>query len=264
MAGPTTAERGERQQESSGPPPVRRLRLPRPRTIIILAVALVLLGAGAVWLLYGSQWTRVERVSVSGTRVLTPEQVREAAQVPVGAPLISVDTDAIETRLARKLRRIDTVDVVRSWPHGIGLKVVERTPVLVVQKGGNFVEVDDGGVRFATVSRAPKGVPALELAPSSSGSSAASLRRFGEDRLVREAVRVAGAVPAAVARRTEAVKVRSFDDISLELSDGRTVAWGSGEKGSAKARTLTALMKAAPRARHFDVSVPTAPASSGS
>ncbi|MFI6565672.1 cell division protein FtsQ/DivIB [Streptomyces sp. NPDC050534] len=264
MAGPTTAERGERQQESSGPPPARRLRVPRPRTIIIFAVALVLLGAGGVWLLYGSQWTRVERVSVSGTRVLTPEQVREAAQVPVGAPLISVDTDAIETRLARKLPRIDSVDVVRSWPHGIGLKVVERTPVLLVQKGGNFVEVDDEGVRFATVSRAPKGVPALELAPSSSGSSAASLRRFGEDRLVREAVRVAGAIPAAVARETEAVKVRSFDDISLELGDGRTVAWGSGEKGFAKARTLTALMKAAPDARHFDVSVPTAPASSGS
>lgn len=134
MAGPTTAERGERQQESSGPPPARRLRLPRPRTIIILTVVLVLLGAGSVWLLYGSHWTRVERVSVSGTSVLTPAEVREAAEVPVGAPLISVDTDAIETRLSRKLPRIDTVDVVRSWPHGIGLKVVERTPVLIVQK----------------------------------------------------------------------------------------------------------------------------------
>ncbi|MFF4363318.1 cell division protein FtsQ/DivIB [Streptomyces sp. NPDC001604] len=264
MAGPTTAERGERQQESSGPPPARRLRLRRLRTIIILAVLLVLLGAGTVWLLYGSHWVRVERVSISGTRVLTPAQVREAAQVPVGAPMISVDTDAIEARLRRKLPRIDTVDVVRSWPHGIGLKVSERTPVLIVQKGGKFVEVDRKGVRFATVSEAPKGIPALELNTSSSRSSAASLRRFGEDRLVAEAALVARAVPAAVARVTEAVKVRSYDDISLELSDGRSVLWGSSEKGAAKARTLTALMKAAPDARHFDVSVPTAPASSGS
>ncbi|MFJ2235636.1 cell division protein FtsQ/DivIB [Streptomyces sp. NPDC087859] len=264
MAGTTTAERGERQQESSGPPPVRRLRVPRPRTIIVLAVVLVLLGAGAVWALYGSQWLRVERVSVSGTDVLTPGQVHEAADVPVGSPLISVDTDAIEARLLRKLPRIDSVDVVRSWPHGIGLKVVERTPVLIVEKGGKFVEVDDSGVRFATVSRAPKDVPALELTVSESGSGAASLRRFGEDRLVREAVRVAGDIPAAVAKRARTVKVRSFDDISLELSDGRTVAWGSGEKGAAKARTLTALLKAAPDARYFDVSVPTAPASSGS
>lgn len=224
----------------------------------------MLLGAGSGWLLYGSQWLRVERVSVSGTRVLTPAQVREAADVPVGVPLISVDIDAIEARLRRKLPRIDVVDVVRSWPHGIGLKVAERTPVLVVQKGGKFVEVDKEGVRFATVSEAPKGVPALELTVSRSSSAAASLRRFGEGRLVREAVRVAGAIPAAVARDTQVVKVRSYDDISLELSDGRTVDWGSGEKGAAKARTLTALMKASPDAGHFDVSVPTAPASSGS
>ena len=265
MAGPTTAERGERQQESSSaPPPARRLRPPGLRTIIILAVALVLLGGGGVWALYGSQWLRVERVSVSGTDVLTPAQVREAADVPLGSPLISVDTDAIEARLLRKLPRIDSVDVTRSWPHGIGLKVVERTPVLIVEKGGKFVEVDDGGVRFATVSQAPKGIPALELTVSGSGPSAASLRRFGADRLVREAVRVAGDLPAAVARTTRTVKVRSYDDISLELSGGRTVAWGSGEKGAAKARTLTALLKAAPDARHFDVSVPTAPASSGS
>lgn len=115
-------------------------------------------------------------------------------------------------------------------------------------------------MRFATVSDAPKGVPALELTVSQS----AGLRRFGTDRLVREAVRVAGDIPAAVARDTRTLKVRSYDSISLELKGGRTVEWGSGEKGRAKARTLTALMKAAPEARHFDVSAPTAPASSGS
>ncbi|MFI2199504.1 cell division protein FtsQ/DivIB [Streptomyces sp. NPDC020192] len=264
MAGPTTAERGKRQQESSGPPPARRFRRPRLRTIVILAVLLALLGAGSVWALYGSTWLRVEHVSVSGTQVLTPAEVRDAAAVPVGAPMISVDTDGIEARLRRKLPRIDTVDVVRSWPHGIGLKVTERTPVLLVRNGRNFIEVDSEGVRFATVSQAPKGVPVLELSVSRTGSAAASLRRFGTDRLVREAVGVAGDLPAAVARDTRTVQVRSYDDISLELGGGRTVAWGSGESGRVKARTLTALMKAAPGARHFDVSVPTAPASSGS
>lgn len=264
MAGPTTAERGERQQESSGPPPARRLGRPRLRTIVILALAVVLLGAGATWVLYGSSWLRVDHVSVSGTGVLTPAEVRDAAAVPVGAPMISVDTEGIEARLRRKLPRIDAVDVVRSWPRGIGLKVTERTPVLLLRKGGNFVEVDDEGVRFATVSRAPNAVPMLELSASRTGPGAASFRRFGTDRLVREAVRVAGALPADVAKQTRTVQVRSYDDISLQLADGRTVGWGSGENGRAKARTLTALMKAAPRARHFDVSVPTAPASSGS
>ncbi|MFF4139886.1 cell division protein FtsQ/DivIB [Streptomyces sp. NPDC001698] len=265
MAGPATAERGERQQESSsGPPLVHRLRRMSPRTIVILSLALICLGAGSLWVLYDSQWTRVEHVSVSGTTVLTPAQVSAAARVRLGTQLISVDIDAVEARLRRELPRIDSVDVVRSWPHGIGLKVVERTPVMVEEKGGKFVEVDAKGVRFATVSQVPKGVPLLELSLSRSSAAAASLRRLGEARLVREAVAVAGRIPTAVARETRVVKVRTYDDISLELSGGRTVAWGSSENGRLKARTLTALMKAAPGARHFDVRVPTAPASSGS
>ncbi|MEU6808397.1 FtsQ-type POTRA domain-containing protein [Streptomyces sp. NPDC046831] len=264
MAGPTTAERGDRRQESSGPPRAGRLRRRRLRTIVILAAAGALLGGASLWVLYGSQWLRVERVSVSGTRVLTPAQVRAAAEVPLGAPLASVDTDAIEARLRRGLPRIDVVTVGRSWPDGITLEVTERTAVLVERKGGKFVEVDDEGVRFATLSRAPRGVPVLELALSRTPSTAASLRRFPPDRLVREAVAVAGRIPAAVARQTRVVKVRTYDDISLELSGGRTVAWGSGERAHEKARALTALMKASPGARHFDVSVPTAPASSGS
>ncbi|MFY4720433.1 cell division protein FtsQ/DivIB [Streptomyces sp. LaBMicrA B280] len=264
MAGPTTRERGERQQESSGPPLARRIKRLRLRTIVILAVAVVLVAAGSVWVLYGSSWLRVERVPVSGTRVLTPAEVRDAAAVPVGAPLVSVDTDAIADRMRRKLPRIDTVDVSRSWPHGIELKVTERTAVLLVRKGKNFVEVDHKGVRFATIAQAPKGVPLLRMSVSSSGSAAASLRRFGTDRLVREAVLVAGELPGPVRRLTGTVEVRSYDDIRLELADGRTVAWGSGENGRAKARTLTALMKAASGARHFDVSVPTAPVSSAS
>ncbi|MET7361485.1 FtsQ-type POTRA domain-containing protein [Streptomyces sp. NPDC005562] len=266
MAGPTTAERQKKKSGPPRPPRVRRpalRRLPRSRTLIVILVLVVLLGAGGVWALYGSQLLRLEQVKASGTEVLTPREVREAADAPVGAPLISVDTEAVEDRLRSKLPRIDSVDVVRSWPHGIGLKVTERKPVLLIEKGGKFVEVDAKGVRFATVDQAPKAVPRLELAPDRE-SGAASLRRFGTDRLLREAVRVAGDLPPTVAGATRTVKVRSFDAISLELSGGRTVAWGSGEKGRTKASTLIALMKAAPKASHFDVSVPTAPASSGS
>ncbi|MFG2499415.1 cell division protein FtsQ/DivIB [Streptomyces sp. NPDC048441] len=265
MAGPTTAERQKAAPGGSRPPrpPRSRVHMPRPRTLILSLIAFALLGAGGVWVLYGSQWLRVERVTTSGTRILTPDEVREAAAVPVGAPLVSVETEAIEDRLRKKLRRIDSVDVIRSWPHGIGLKVTEREPVLLIEKGGKFVEVDAGGVRFATVGHKLKGVPLLELRPDQE-NAAASLRRFDSARLRRESVRVAGALPDAVARDTRTVKVRSYDSISLELSGGRTVAWGSSEKGRTKASTLTALMKAAPKARHFDVSVPTAPASSAS
>ncbi|MGW9029463.1 cell division protein FtsQ/DivIB [Streptomyces sp. NPDC055722] len=261
MAGPTIAERGERQKlESGSPRPSRLRRLRRLRMLIILTLAVVLASGGSIWLLYGSPWLRVQHVSVSGTRVLSRAEVREAAGVRLGTPLISLDTDAIEARLRRKLPRIDSVEVARSWPQGVGLKVTERTPVLLVGNAGKFIEVDREGVRFATVSSPPKAVPTLQLTV---GHSAAQ-RRFGVDRLDRAAARVVQDIPAAVARDVRNVKVGSYDSISLELSGGRTVMWGSSEKGRAKAVTLITLVKAAPGARHFDVSVPTAPASSGS
>ncbi|MGW7056220.1 cell division protein FtsQ/DivIB [Streptomyces sp. NPDC054887] len=271
MAGPTTAQRGARQPRGSsaarpphgGPGRDGAGRLPRlpGRGVLILALVLaVLLTAGGIWVLYGSSWLRVERVEPSGTRVLTPDEVLGAAAVPVGAPLVSVDTDEIEERLRRKLPRIDSVDVVRSWPHTIGLDVTERKPVLLVEKGAKFIEVDDEGVQFATVARAPAGVPLLEMAAGDSPS----LRRFGTDRLLREAVRVTGDLPSSVAGAVRTVQVRSYDSITLGLTGDRTVVWGSAEQGAAKARALKALMKAAPEAGHFNVSAPTAPAVSGS
>ncbi|WP_329592957.1 FtsQ-type POTRA domain-containing protein [Streptomyces sp. NBC_01005] len=264
MAGPTTAQRGKAQQEDSPARPPRprpeERRLPSRRTLIVTGVLALLLVSGAVWALYGSSWLRAEQVRITGVDVLTPAEVEAAAAVPIGAPLISVDTDAIAARLRQKLPRIDSVDVVRSWPHGIGLKVTERQPVLLIEKGAKFIEVDAKGVRFATVDKSPGRVPLLELKPDQS----ASLRRFGSARLVREAVRVAGELPGGVAKDTEVVRVTSYDSISLQLTRGRTVIWGSGEGGPVKARVLTALMKAAPKAGHFDVSAPTAPSVSGS
>ncbi|MFD5752635.1 cell division protein FtsQ/DivIB [Streptomyces sp. NPDC127033] len=263
MAGPTTAERGARPKPVSGHPGEGggggRFRLPRPRLLIAVTAAAVLTGA-ALWALYGSQWLRVGTVTTSGTEVLSRAEVESVAAVPLGEPLVSVDTDAVESRLLRKLPRIDSVDVGRSWPDGISLKVIERKPALLIEKGAKFIEMDAEGVRFATVDKAPRGVPLLKMTAGQSAGSG----RFGTDRLMLEAVAVRSELPGAVARETRALKVRSYDSVLLELTGGRTVMWGSGEDGPAKARALTALMKAVPKAGHFDVSAPTAPAASGS
>ncbi|MFH8257483.1 cell division protein FtsQ/DivIB [Streptomyces roseolus] len=265
-AGPTTAEKSgtEKPRGSSDRQPRPegagvRFRPTGPK-LALIAVGLLLLAGGTLWALYGSTWFRVERVKTSGTAVLTPAQVEAVAAVPVGAPLVTVDTDAVAARLREEFPRIASVDVIRSWPHGIGIEVTERKPVLLLEKRGSFTEVDATAVPFATVTTPPRGVPRLVLDVAASPS----LRRFDADRLLAEAVRVRSELPDAIAKDTRVVRLSSYDSATLELTRDRTVFWGSAEHGPAKARVLTALMKATPKAGHFDVSAPSAPASSRS
>lgn len=271
-AGGTTTDRG-RGGDSPGAlpdsPPVqsspRRLRLSRLKALL-LGVLAIGVAAFGVWALYGSPWLRVERVSVSGAEKLTVDQVREVADIGLNKPMAAVDKGAAERRLTSSLRRIDTVDVVRDWPHGVNIKLTERTPAAVSQRPGHkgqFLEVDAEGVRYGVVAKRPPGVPLLVM----DLGKATDNRRFGADRLRREAVSVSAELPASARKDTQAIRVRSFDSITVELTADRMVMWGSSEYGAAKAKSLRALMKAHNKsgdARYFDVSVPSAPAVSGS
>jgi cell division protein FtsQ len=237
----------------------RRSRRVRRRRLLLLAAGLALGGFGG-WVLLGSDWLRLESVSVDGTRVLTHEQVRGAAALPLGTPLASLDTGAAADRVRTELPRVAEVEVAREWPHGVRVKVTERKPELVMEKGGEYTEVDAGGVRFATVGERPKGVPLLLV----EAGTASRGEEFGPAALRRAGAAVRTALPDSVRGHVRTVRVASYDAVTVELSDGRTVLWGSAERGSAKAKSLTALLKAVPDARHFDVSVPSAPAASGS
>lgn len=281
MTGPTEAAERRADDRQAPPAPdgapapgqqaVRRLRMPGRRTLLIVGALALVLGAFGVWALYGSTWLRVEKVSVDGTRVLTEGRVRAAADIPLGAPLASVDKDAAERRVLRSLRRVEEVRVVRAWPHGVGVHVTERRPVLLLAEDGGgrgeaagegrrYVEVDAGGVRFATVEAAPAGVPLLVLEPR---RDAAARKQFGPAALRRAAADVVTALPEKVRADARTVRVGSYDAVTVELTGGRTVRWGSPERGAAKAKALSAVMKAAKDATHFDVTAPTAPAVSG-
>jgi cell division protein FtsQ len=91
-------------------------------------------------------------------------------------------------------------------------------------------------------------------------SQSPSVRLFGTKRLLQAAVEVAADLPSAVHKAARSIRVRSYDNITILLSGGRTVMWGSRERGGEKAVALTALMKAVGGANRFDVSAPSAPA----
>lgn len=222
------------------------------RYLVVVLVLLLAAGAG-VWAVYFSSWLSVKGLDiagVSGTTTLTKSDVRRAADVPTGGPLLRADLGRVQRRVAA-LAAVRSVDVSREWPSTIRIQVVERVPVAVIEIGGQLHALDADGVVFSSYFNAPKGLPKVS---TPAGTDAAALKQAAE---------VVAAMPAGLAAKVDHVEVLSVDEVSLALGSGQTVRWGSASDSDIKARVLAALMKARPDVRAYDVSVPGQPVTSG-
>jgi cell division protein FtsQ len=200
--------------------------------------------AGAGWLVFFSSVLTVDGVEVEGVDVLSPAEVRRAAQVPVGEPLARVSLDAIEARV-ESLAPVQAVDVSRSWPNQLRIAVLEREAVAVVERDGVVRGLDDEGVLFRTFPSVPDDLPVVRIYAGTRSEALA------------EAARVIDALPGDLAARVAHLEVKTVDSISLELGNGRTVFWGSADESANKAEVLEVLLRQ--KASVYDVSVPGQP-----
>lgn len=211
---------------------------------LLVALLVVAVIAATIHTVYFSDRLAVEKVAVDGAGELTDQQVREAAEVPLGGPLATADLDAIALRV-RSLARVRDVEIIRRWPHTVAVSVVEREPVAVVSIGGRLRALDRDGVVFASYRSAPVGLPRIE---TSIGT--------GSDALA-EVASVVVSLPSPLRALIDNVGVESVDAISLNLQGGRVVRWGSAERSDQKASVLEALLDQ--KARVYDVTVPEQP-----
>jgi cell division protein FtsQ len=220
-----------------------RQRLRRLRPLLYAVLLLALVGTG-VWLVFFSSVVTVREVSVSGNQTVSSVRVRVVAKAPIGRQLARVDLAAIQARI-ETIPAVESVSVSRSWPHTIAVEVVERTPVAVVERGAGLQAVDDEGVLFGSYVRQPDDLPLVRTAADVKSEALA------------EAARVVTSLRADIQARVESVDVASIDRITLKLTGGRTVMWGSAEDSQQKAAVLAVLLER--RADEIDVSVPGRP-----
>jgi cell division protein FtsQ len=239
-AGSTTQDRvsgGRRPVEPPRRPPVptvrarRRPRLsPKRRRVLRLVLGLLVL-AIAAWVLVGSPVLAVRSVQVDGARTLLPDQVREAAGIVDGTPLLRVDVAAARARVAR-LPQVASVEVTRGWPSSVVVTVTERVALAVVESQGQRYLVDDEGVLFDTITGdPPPGVVPLDVATPAPG-----------DRATAAGLAALASLPGTVRSEVTSARARSADDVELLLTDGTTVLWGDGDDSAAKGRVLSALL----------------------
>ncbi len=212
---------------------------------LLVALVLLLLVGGGVYAVYFSSALDTDGVAVTGETTLTDDQVRAAADVPLGDPLARVDLDAVRSRV-ESMAVVRSAEVSRQWPHEVLISVEERAPVAVVDIGGTLRGLDAEGVVFGSYRPAPPGLPRVLTGLVTSADA------------LREAALVVASLPSDLAARVDHVTVKTVDQITLELKDGREVRWGSASQSQDKARVLVELMRQDAE-EYYDVSVPGMP-----
>jgi cell division protein FtsQ len=211
-----------------------RARKRKLRAAVPWAVAAgVLAVAGALlWMVYGTSVLGVRDVQVIGAGFLTPQQVVEAAAVPMQEPLARVDLDVVRARV-QGLAPVQKAIVSRSWPGTVKVEVVERTPVAAVPVAkDSWTLIDASGVSYRTVAEVPSGLPLAQLAAPGPA-----------DVNTRSALTVLAALTDDLREQLVGITVKAPAQITLQLRKDRTVVWGDDTQSASKAQVATALLK---------------------
>ena len=206
--------------------------------------ALLLLVGGSVAAAYSPLFA-VEKITIVGATTLDPAAIESALGDQIGTPLALVDSSEIKAALIG-FPLIETYALEARPPHDLTVRIVERTPVGVLRSDAGYTLVDAAGVALATTTDQPAGQPLLDIAGGTDSSAFES------------AGLVVRSLPADVRAQLTGVRATTADDVTLTLSSGLTVVWGSEDKSATKGIVLARALAANPGAGTIDVSSPNA------
>ncbi|WP_231513455.1 cell division protein FtsQ/DivIB [Mycobacterium paragordonae] len=225
------------------PKPVAR-GVVRGLKMLLATVLLVVVGVGLGLILYFTPAMSARSIVVTGTGVVTREEVLDAAQVRIGTPLLQINTNQVADRVAA-IRRVASARVQRQYPSALRITIVERIPVVVKDFPDGPHLFDRDGVDFAT-DPPPPAVPYIDV--ENPGPT---------DPATLAALKVLSTLRPEVAGEVGRIAAPSVSSITLTLTDGRVVIWGTTDRAAEKAEKLAALLTQP--GRTYDVSSPDLP-----
>jgi cell division protein FtsQ len=217
---------------------VRGLKL----ALATVGLTLVTVALGLV--LYFTPVMSARSIIVTGIGAVTRDQVLDAAQVRIGTPLLQINTDGVADRVAA-IRRVASARVQRQYPSALRITIVERVPVVVKDFPDGPHLYDRDGVDFATAPP-PPALPYIDV--DNPGPT---------DPATKAVLAVLLALRPEIVAQVGRIAAPSVASITLTLSDGRTVIWGTNDRTEEKAEKLAALLTRP--GRIYDVSSPDLP-----
>jgi cell division protein FtsQ len=240
--------RREAKRRAFGKPTEETKRLGRGAVrglkVLMWSALLSVVVVGLGLLLYFTPIMSARNVVVTGLGAVSQEEVVTSAAVKSGTPLLQIDTDAVAERVAA-IRRVASARVQRQYPSTLRITVIERVPVVVKDYPDGPHLFDRDGVDFATAPP-PPGVPYLDA--ENPGPS---------DPATKAALQVMTSLRPEVAGEVGRISAPSVAAITLTLTDGRVVVWGTTDRTDEKALKLGALLTQP--GHTYDVSSPDLP-----
>ncbi|MFC6324490.1 FtsQ-type POTRA domain-containing protein [Microbacterium koreense] len=212
-----------------------------------IAASLLLLVAATFGAAYSPLFA-VEDITVVGADRLDATEVEEALTGQIGTPLALVDESAVKAALVG-FPLVETYTLEARPPHGLVVRIVERTPIGYVESEAGFTLVDAAGVGLATTAEP--------------GSDAPVVRVDGgvDDAAFDAAGLVIRSLPESLRPLVTAVTATSPNDVRLHLGEtGTDIVWGSASDSADKALALEKVMISRPlgSVSEYDVSSPSA------
>ena len=236
-------ERGEARRFT------RRSRRRRLTWIVSGASLLLVVGfvTGAVY----SPILSLKTIQVEGASRVSSASVRAAVESQLGRPLALVDFDSI-TRSLSKFPLIRSFVTETVPPDTLIIRIAERAPIATVATSSGFSVVDPAGIVIDSGAERQPGLPLIELGAATSGSPAFTA-----------SVGVLLALPPKLLKQVDTVTAQTSDDVTLTLTGGQSVVWGSVDQSALKAKVLAAVIAVGGATTKYDVSAPNHPVLGG-
>ena len=209
-----------------------RAPLSRMRKLAYTALALVLVVALYIGVVFFSPLLAVEKITVRGASLMDSAQVEQKLSPLRGVPLSRVSEDRVR-ELVGSDGALRGVQMEIRPPHEVTVK--ERGPIAAVKRGDKYALVDNEGQTLREVDSAQQaGVPIVQVEDENLSQSAA----------FRIISNVLVTLPTSLLVEVSEVKADSTSSITLILKDKVTVLWGTSQENEVKAKVLTKLLEA--------------------
>lgn len=188
---------------------------------------------------------KIEVAGIEGSKTLTAKKVIAKSGIAKGDKLARINAGAV-ARSLRVYPEIERVEINRKPLHTVEIALtLRKVEIALATNQGKYLLGDVSGTTFAEVSRPPKGVPVIS----------------GDRRFIVDAITIHSVLPEKIRKRVTLIEIPSKASITLTLSGGLKILWGTVADQEAKLAVLSALL-ASPEnkgARFIDIATPLSP-----